>query len=151
MSAISSATFGVFATAILRFIGKSLMLIIPSLILAHWDLSLAGCVSCIGRTTLSSPPPTLITSRLTTTGRTHRYVSCLHLIVRSKLCDSELIGLAKRRSIRPELSLLAPFHPSSLWKTDFVPQSLRRSKHVCESDRRLVMVFLCVYYSPCRD
>jgi hypothetical protein len=37
-------------------------------------LSLAGCVGCIGRMTLSSPPPTSITSRLTTIGRTYTYV-----------------------------------------------------------------------------
>lgn len=37
MSAISSATFGVFVTAILRFIGKSPMGIVPHFLPAHWD------------------------------------------------------------------------------------------------------------------
>ena len=100
--------------------------------------SLAGCVGCIGRMTLSSLPPTLITSRLTTIGHTYKYVSCLHLIARSKL--GGLTGLNKRRSIRPKLYPLAPFHPSSHWKTDFLELSsgygprIRRSKRVYESD-----------------
>jgi hypothetical protein len=76
MSAISSVTFEPFVAAILISMGKSLMPIILRILPAHWYYYylLAGCVGCIGRMTLSSPPPTSITSRLTTIGRTYTYV-----------------------------------------------------------------------------
>ncbi len=61
MSATSSATFGPFATVILTSICKLLLLVpSPSLLTDSLEFP-AGCVGCIGRMTLFSPPPTLNT------------------------------------------------------------------------------------------
>jgi hypothetical protein len=83
--------------------------------------------------------------------KTHYYWShtqvCFSVFI-ARLELGELTGLPKRRSIRLELSPLAPFHTLSHWKPDFCELSSGYGPQIsCSSEsnrRRLVKVFLCI-------